>query len=209
MVRNFFLPLSFLVCMFFCAPFAYSAHTIHRAPGEYQKGKSPKLSPAKSQPGKKSRKKETSAIVPENSPKKSFLDSPTPITEGEVMENSVSKTPPAPSSDQDIPAIGDPTAPLSSSVSKGKWERVRNIFSLNQTALRSRVPKKVTKTVRRPIPDLQGILTASDRDDVAILNDQVVRKGGVIDGFKVEKISRKSVVLSIDGEELVVNVKEE
>lgn len=110
----------------------------------------------------------------------------------------------------------DPTSP-------NPWDRARDIF-------RSSVRAPVTPVIRvastpRPVaatasaeavidqpsvrlPVLQGVLTSSDRDTIAILDDQFTRQGDFCAGFEVKKISKNAVVLKREGKEYVLYVKE-
>ncbi|NLI76327.1 MAG: hypothetical protein GX442_07795 [Candidatus Riflebacteria bacterium] len=108
----------------------------------------------------------------------------------------------------------DPTSP-------NPWDRARDIFRSSVRAPVAPVasassPVAVEKAsaeavIDQPsvrLPVLQGVLTSSDRDTIAILDDQFTRQGDFCAGFEVKKISKNAVVLKREGKEYVLYVKE-
>lgn len=110
----------------------------------------------------------------------------------------------------------DPTSP-------NPWDRARDIFRSSVRAPVAPVgrvastPRPVEEmasaeaVIDRPsvrLPVLQGVLTSSDRDTIAILDDQFIRQGDFCAGFEVKKISKHAVVLKREGKEYVLYVQE-
>ena len=73
---------------------------------------------------------------------------------------------------------------------------------------KSQTPQTIPATIATPLPEeqnkvekkfiLNGIFF-SDNDGYALVNNQIIREGDLVDGAKVEKITVNSVVLSNEG----------
>ncbi|WP_193250267.1 MSHA biogenesis protein MshK [Vibrio navarrensis] len=72
-------------------------------------------------------------------------------------------------------AAQDPTAPLS-------W-----------MAPAAKPAKSASRAVS--LPDLQSIVCKSERDCVAVMDDQVVARGDVLRGFRVQNVTSEAVTL--------------
>ncbi len=107
----------------------------------------------------------------------------------------------------------DPTSP-------NPWDRARDIFrssvraptapiaSVSQPVEEKASAEAVIDQPAVRLPVLQGVLISSDRDTIAILDDQFTRQGDFCAGFEVKKISKHAVVLKREGKEYVLYVKE-
>ena len=96
--------------------------------------------------------------------------------------------------------------------SPNQWDRIRDVFrpytdvaAVNAGLSAASATAEAAKT---HMPTLQGVLTSSDNDKVAVLDDQFARPGDFCDGFEVKKINKGTVVLKRDGKEFVLYVKQ-
>ena len=97
----------------------------------------------------------------------------------------------------------------------GSWSQARDIFkpgkgtSEKAAAGEPRETKIVDTSsglVRMPV--LLGIMIGSDKDKVAILDTDMVREGDFCQGFQVRSIKSRKVILSRDGKDYALYVKE-
>lgn len=105
---------------------------------------------------------------------------------------------------------------------EGAWNQTRDIFrpgkgaqrlsneqmaEQTRTSAQNRISADRSEESER-LPVLHGVMTGSDDDRVAILGQNMVREGDFCDGFAVRSIKPRKVILSRDGKEYVLYVKE-
>ena len=97
----------------------------------------------------------------------------------------------------------------------GSWSQARDLFwwgkGIDESPAQkaSREPTVVgTPTGPVRLPVLRGVMIVSDKDRVAILGDDRVREGDLCQGFQVLTIKSRKVILTRDGKEYVLYVKE-
>ncbi len=168
-------------------------------------------------PRKMAKKSKHKKNKPKKTGKNTPVVSPDPENLPDVVSPSENKPPlekfqPPPgrsSREPSLPAIQEPDERAVIGPSQGSWDKTRDIFSPGgKSAVAVKAEKQAAKMRVLRLPELQGVIKCSDKDEMAILDNRMVRKGSEIDGFRVVKINKNSVVLNRDGEEIVLNVKQ-